>query len=116
MLMLSKTNTVLKSRARHMSGPSLFYSDEFTNYIEINGTTVGEMMFLHTESFAEIEFGLVELDEGENRIDISAYWGFFDVDYIKIGERGERSPISQVSPVLVTPEPSPEAQALMEYI
>lgn len=91
------------------------YGDK-TNYIEVNGNTAGEMMFPQTEAFAEIDFGLVELDEGDNRIDISTYWGFFDVDYILLGGREERRPVAEVEPVLVTPEPSREAQALMEYM
>lgn len=87
-----------------------------TNYVEVNGSTAGEKLFPQSESFAESAFGLVELDEGENRISLSTYWGFFDVDYIKLGERQFRRQIEEVEPVLVTPEPSREARALMDYL
>jgi mannan endo-1,4-beta-mannosidase len=91
------------------------YGDK-TNFVEVNGTMAAETMFVSSDSFTEIELGLVELDEGENRIDISTYWGYFDVDYIKLGERRERQPVPVIEPTLVTPEPSREAIALMTYM
>ncbi|TBL69297.1 glycosyl hydrolase [Paenibacillus thalictri] len=87
-----------------------------TNFVEVNGSTAGEKMFPYSPTFQEIGFGDVQLDEGENQISLSTYWGYFDVDYIKLGPRKERSPVQPVKPKLVTPQPSKQAQALMNYM
>ncbi|NEN84131.1 glycosyl hydrolase [Paenibacillus elgii] len=87
-----------------------------TNYVEVNGSTAGEKLFPQTEAFTEIDFGQVQLEEGENEIRISTYWGYFDVDYIRLGAMQPRPAIPKVTPKLATPQPSREAQALMDYM
>jgi mannan endo-1,4-beta-mannosidase len=87
-----------------------------TNFVEVNGSTAGEQYFPQTSGFEEVSFGQIELEQGENRISLSSYWGYFDVDYIKIGPRELRTAVEPVEPRLVTPNPSREAQALMNYM
>ncbi|MCU6791657.1 glycosyl hydrolase [Paenibacillus sp. WQ 127069] len=91
-------------------------SGDKTNNIEINGSTAGEKMFPQSEVFTDIEFGQIYLDEGDNIVEITTYWGYFDVDYIRIGPLQERPAIAPVSNKLVSPQPSIEAQALMNYL
>jgi mannan endo-1,4-beta-mannosidase len=87
-----------------------------TNNIEVNGSTAGEKMFPQVEDFTDIEFGQIYLDEGANLVEITTYWGYFDVDYIGIGPRQERPALAPVPAKLVTPSPSAETQALMNYM
>jgi mannan endo-1,4-beta-mannosidase len=87
-----------------------------TNNIDVNGSTAGEKVFTQTEQFTDTDFGQVYLDEGENIVEITTYWGYFDVDHIKIGPLQERPAIAPVQAKLVTPNPSVEARALMTYL
>ncbi|NHN32441.1 glycosyl hydrolase [Paenibacillus agricola] len=91
-------------------------SGDKTNNIEVNGSTAGEKMFPQVDEFTDIDFGQVFLDEGENVIEITTYWGYFDVDNIWIGLLQERPSIPTLPATLVTPNPSKEAQALMTYL
>jgi mannan endo-1,4-beta-mannosidase len=93
---------------------SPFGKKDYTVYI--NGSMAGEAAFLQSDRFAETEFGEVLLLEGENRIEIRKNWGYFQVDYIRIGELRSRQPVSTVSPNLATPSPAPEAKSLMKAL
>ncbi|SFM01715.1 Carbohydrate binding module (family 35) [Paenibacillus sp. 1_12] len=91
-------------------------SGDKTNYIEVNGSTAGEKLFPQAETFTDIDFGQIYLDEGDNVVGITSYWGYFDVDYIRVGPLQERPVIAPVQDKLVTPHPSAEAQNLMTYL
>jgi mannan endo-1,4-beta-mannosidase len=87
-----------------------------TNIVEVNGLTAGEQFFPQAKQFSDIYFGQVLLDEGENKIKITTYWGYFDIDCIMLGNVQNRPAIKPVQPNLVHPMPSSETKALMSYL
>ncbi|MGB9745327.1 MAG: PKD domain-containing protein [Bacteroidales bacterium] len=67
-------------------------------YVYVNNQYAGIMAFPQVNDFTEISWeNSVSLHQGSNTITIKAFWGWFDLDYIKI------SGISPVGEILVQP-------------
>lgn len=68
-------------------------------YIYVNNQYAGIMAFEQVNDFTEVTWNqAVSLHQGTNTITIKAFWGWFDLDYIKI------SGISPVGDVLIEPD------------
>ena len=89
-----------------------------TNKIQnltVNGTSAGQISFGISDDFTTIKgAGKIKLTAGENVIGIVHSWGYVNLDYIELTEY-EASPWN-ISPTLVTPEPTESAQKLYNFL
>lgn len=85
--------------------------DKF-NFILLNGDNLGSVAFPLSTTFKEVSVGKVYLNHGENTIAILKDWGWFDVDNIRLEGSDPPDIITNLSPDLVTPEPSAKADSL----
>jgi len=67
-------------------------SSEKQNYIYVNGTLVETVLFPASTQFTEIAALDLTLNAGANTVEIVKYWGWFDLDYIKIDCAGTPVP------------------------
>jgi mannan endo-1,4-beta-mannosidase len=84
------------------------------NSLYVNGAFQTNIKFYPSQSFTTVSGGLIPLKKGKNTISIVKSWGWFLLDYFKI----KKAEIPALNPTnkLVTPNPSPEAQKLMDYL
>ena len=68
------------------------------------------------EDWTEIDCGTFRLNEGENKIEIKAYWGWADFDYLSISPFEESMPISATQTNLCDKDATKEAKSLMRYL
>lgn len=87
--------------------------DKF-NFILLNGDNLGSVAFPLSTTFKEVSVGKVYLNHGENTIAILKDWGWFDVDNIRLEGSAAPDIITNLSPDLVTPEPSAKADSLYD--
>lgn len=85
------------------------------NSVLINGGIAGDAAFPQSETFTQLKFGDVALRQGGNTIELRKDWGYFDVDYIRLGLPRERRAVIPPEPRPVTPQASRQAVALMRY-
>ncbi|PMQ01095.1 MAG: beta-mannanase, partial [Dictyoglomus sp. NZ13-RE01] len=84
------------------------------NALYINNVFQSNVKFNPSKTFTTVSAGFVPLKRGKNIISIVKNWGWIYLDYFEI-RKGE-IPTLKVEPKLVTPNPSPEAVKLMEYL
>jgi mannan endo-1,4-beta-mannosidase len=85
-----------------------------TNDLLVNGGDQGGIAFPQTSGWQMISAGAVFLNAGTNTVGVTSNWGYIDVDYFTVNAVIE--PPLSVSRTLVTPNPSPQAQALWCYL
>lgn len=85
------------------------------NFVIVNGENEGDKFFKYEAGFQETNMGRVWLKAGPNTVQILKSWGYFDVDYLKI-QPAAPAPPPQISAKLITPNPLPAAQALMNRL
>ena len=86
------------------------FGDKY-NFVYVNGDNLGSFAFPASTSFREARVGKVYLNEGANTLAIVKDWGYFELDNLRL-EPSAASPAFNLSPALVTPSPSPEADSL----
>lgn len=86
------------------------------NYVNVDGDYLGNLVTDSSE-IAESELKRVYLDAGEHDVTVSKYWGWIDLDYLKV-TTSEPIPESayQVSAELVNPNATENARRLMSYL
>ncbi|PNV79794.1 MAG: beta-mannanase [Dictyoglomus turgidum] len=84
------------------------------NSLYVNGVFQTNVKFPPSQSFTTVYGGLIPLKSGKNTISIVKSWGWFLLDYFKI----KKAELPTMNPTnkLVTPNPSKEAQKLMDYL
>lgn len=85
------------------------------NVVKVNGDNIGDLLFPETKSFKEIDAGKITLKAGENSVSIEKSWGWFEVDYIKIGPTTE-SVSWNIPTTTVNPNASDETKSLLKYL
>lgn len=96
-------------------GFSAPYGDKKTELV-VNGGSLGEVSFASTTEFTEVQAGKAMLQPGDNHIQINANWGWYLIDYITLTAASAGGEGHQVKPVLVNPNASWQAKALMHYM
>lgn len=86
--------------------------------IEVNGESIGQVMFEETEKFAELNVGKVAFKEGENTIKLNSTWGYTLVDYVEVRDyvAPERPEIKATQTNTCDPKAIDSAKALMSYL
>ena len=86
------------------------------NYVNVDGDYLGNLVTDSSE-IAESKLKRVYLDAGEHDVTVSKYWGWIDLDYLKVAT-SEPIPESvyQVSAELVNPNATENARRLMSYL
>lgn len=86
------------------------------NYVNVDGDYLGNLVTDSSE-IAESELKRVYLDAGDHDVTVSKYWGWIDLDYLKV-TTSEPIPESvyQVSAELVNPNATENARRLMNYL
>ncbi|MBR6834247.1 MAG: T9SS type A sorting domain-containing protein [Fibrobacter sp.] len=86
-----------------------------TQNLTLNGSSAGQVTFGPSDEFAKIKAaGKLKLSKGKNTIGITHSWGWVAVDFIELTEY-EATPWN-ISPKLVTPEPTESAQKLYNFL
>lgn len=68
------------------------------------------------EGFERAPLGKVELVDGENTLSVERGWGYYSLDYVELAPAPPPPKLLPVKPDLITPDPSPEAKRLMEFL
>ena len=86
------------------------------NYVNVDGDYLGNLVTDGTE-ITESELKRVYLDAGDHDVTVSKYWGWIDLDYLKV-TTSKPIPEStyQVSAELVNPNATENARRLMSYL
>lgn len=69
-----------------------------------------------SDRWSVYDAGLVELKAGENAVSIGRGWGWYEIDFVEFVPSSPLPLPKPVPPRLVTPQPSPEAAALMRRL
>lgn len=85
------------------------------NYVYVNGSNIGNLLFSSSSKFLELDGGKILLNNGENTISIEKSWGWFEVDYIRI-DQPKASAEWNISPLPVNPNASPEAVSMLKFL
>lgn len=90
--------------------------DHKENYVTADGEALGNLV-TDTKSFTESEISRVYLTAGEHEIAVSKFWGWIDLDYLKVAV-SKPIPAStyQVSAELVNENATENAKRLMSYL
>ncbi|WP_074106680.1 glycosyl hydrolase [Paenibacillus helianthi] len=80
----------------------------------VNGQT-SEISLPEQTGFSEISAGKALLKEGDNTIEFSANWGWYNIDYVKL-TAADKAEGNAVTGKLINPEATSEAKALMNYL
>jgi len=72
---------------RLLIGYGGFYGEKY-QYIYVNGVNLAYFYFPPTSTWDTIEYGLIDLNTGNNTIAIVKSWGWMDVDFIEIEGEG----------------------------
>ncbi|MCM1558884.1 MAG: beta-mannosidase [Butyrivibrio sp.] len=91
-------------------------SDYKENYVTVDGEAVGNLA-TDSKAFAESGISRVYLAAGAHEVSVSKFWGWIDLDYMKI-TTSEPIPAStyQVSAELVNENATDNAKRLMSYL
>lgn len=86
------------------------------NYVTADGEALGNLV-TDTKSFTESEISRVYLTAGEHEVAVSKFWGWIDLDYLKVAV-SKPIPAStyQVSAELVNENATENAKRLMSYL
>lgn len=84
--------------------------------LSVNGAKQDGMFPATDGAFSALDFGLVELEQGANRIALERGWGFFELDFVEFAPAAPPKRPASVPPTLTDPKASPEARALMKYL
>nr|AFK65338.1 mannan endo-1,4-beta-mannosidase B precursor [Paenibacillus mucilaginosus K02] len=90
------------------------YGDKRTT-LAVNGQPAGEIALASTTGFKEIPATKALLNAGSNTIRIDRGWGWFEIDYLKVGPAPVPAP-HQITKALVDPQVTPEAKSLMSFL
>ena len=86
------------------------------NNLLVDGTGVGTII-AEGLSYTEQTLPHIWLDAGEHEISIGISWGNVRLDWLEVTPSGTLpDDLYDVEPVLCNPDPSPEAQALMDWM
>lgn len=85
------------------------------NDLEVNGVKLATVKFGGTQNWSNVYINKVSLNTGENTIAIRKNWGWINVDYIDIENVSEDVSFN-ISPNLVTPNPSKEAVNVYNFL
>lgn len=88
---------------------------EKVTQLSLNGNPFGDVKLLQTTAFTEINAGKLLLNEGPNQVTFTSFWGWYDIDYVKI-QKAQPRPEHQVQNVLVDPNATEEALALHQFL
>ncbi len=85
-------------------------------YLNINGVNQGEVSFKHNLTFTETSGGVVNLKEGQNTIELKAYWGYTFFDYLTLKPADES--LTNLTPTrqLSNPNASDSTKRLYNYL
>ncbi|MBQ8012736.1 MAG: glycoside hydrolase [Oscillospiraceae bacterium] len=85
-------------------------------YLNINGVNQGEVSFKHNLTFTETSGGVVNLKEGQNTIELKAYWGYTFFDYLTLQPADES--LTNLTPTrqLSNPNASDSTKRLYNYL
>ncbi len=85
-------------------------------YLNINGVNQGEVSFKHNLTFAETSGGVVNLQKGENTIELKSYWGYTFFDYLTLQPASES--LTNLTPTrqLSNPNASDSTKRLYNYL
>lgn len=90
--------------------------DHKENYVTADGEALGNLV-TDTKDFAESEISRVYLTAGEHEIAVSKFWGWIDLDYLKVAvSRPIPASTYQVSAELVNENATENAKRLMSYL
>lgn len=67
-------------------------------------------------TYAEVEAGICILDEGNNTLVVKPEWTWFAVDYVRLVPYAQTDIPFAISPMPVTPNPSPSARRLYTFL
>ena len=86
------------------------------NYVNVDGDYLGNLVTDSSE-IAETELKRVYLDAGDHDVTVSKYWGWIDLDYLKVTtSKPIPESVYQVSAELVNPNATENARRLMSYL
>lgn len=86
------------------------------NYVNVDGDYFGNLVTDSSE-IAETELKRVYLDAGDHDVTVSKYWGWIDLDYLKVTtSKPIPESVYQVSAELVNPNATENARRLMSYL
>ncbi len=86
------------------------------NYVNVDGDHLGNLVTDSSE-IAETELKRVYLDAGDHDVTVSKYWGWIDLDYLKVTtSKPIPESVYQVSAELVNPNATENARRLMSYL
>ncbi len=85
-------------------------------YLNINGVNQGEVSFRHNLTFEETSGGVVNLQKGENTIELKSYWGYTFFDYLTLQPADES--LTNLTPTrqLSNPNASDSTKRLYNYL
>ena len=91
-------------------------SDRKENYVRVDGNSLGTVV-TSEKKFTESAIKRVYLEQGSHTVTVSKYWGWIDLDYLKIttSEPIEQS-FYQVSAELVNQNATDNTKRLMSYL
>lgn len=91
-------------------------SDRKENYVRVDGNSLGTVV-TSEKKFTESAIKRVYLEQGSHTVAVSKYWGWIDLDYLKIttSEPIEQS-FYQVSAELVNQNATDNTKRLMSYL
>lgn len=86
------------------------------NYLLADGGNVGTFDS-EDGDFADSVVSMVYLEAGEHELEVASYWGWIDLDCVKLKPADVLSAsVYEIEPVLCDPDASPNAQKLMDYL
>ena len=86
------------------------------NYLTVDGEAVGNTV-AEGIAYAEHTLSHIWMSAGEHRVTVSFYWGNVRLDWLEVtASTAMPEDTYSVEPVLCNPDPSPEAQALMDWM
>lgn len=83
--------------------------------LSLNGNPFGNVKLPQTTDFTEISAGKLLLNEGSNQVTFSSFWGWYDIDYVKI-QKALPKQENQVRNVLVNPNATEDALVLHQFL
>jgi mannan endo-1,4-beta-mannosidase len=90
------------------------YGDK-KNFLFVNDENMGEISFLSSNTFMELSAGNIYLNKGSNTVSIVNSWGWFELDYIRIGAARETGSWN-IAPAPVNPNITPQAKAMYQFL
>ncbi|MEK0315811.1 glycosyl hydrolase [Cohnella sp. 56] len=90
---------------------------EKTQYVLVDGNRTATAVFPATQGkFKEIRVANLPLKKGMNSVTLLSYWGYMDVDYMRVLDAVPRPDYNRASEQPVNPYASAQTKALMKFL